>query len=493
MRLFTQSVAVLLLLGACAGQGRAQIVTQNANGLFTNQSGGSFYSESGAKMDQMIQNNMAMSNAMTQIFLNDMARRQLVAARQTKAREARGRALIARGRAFVSFPMRAAPVSSWLDGWAKADPKRGRAGAYQEWLAQSTIWKQEAKARGARLGDMADMMALAFVLSAEGYSGKRINNAGWARMSHDFRRVWLRDANYQGFSTLEKQQKYEEIMLSGSWAAYERREGARRGDAGRLAIARKTGGDFLDAYWTSDNKKQRDADNALQTLAPFAAAKPTRAKAPVAPARIAVRPASVKPAASQRAAVAAPPRTTSVSLTPEQAVERTLFARGDDLLPDVLSAREEPLHRAGVRANYARFLATGRERMHSIFGARKGKESVADALTYAFLTIYTASKTTSGNISQAGFTPTNLQGLFRQVALRLGNDADFAARSARDKQLVYESAILTATLVGALNGEAARTGSATDAQNARAAGAAMQKLLGVEPDRVRLTDDGLQF
>lgn len=115
-------------------------------------------------------------------------------------------------------------------------------------------------------------------------------------------------------------------------------------------------------------------------------------------------------------------------------------------------------------------------------------------MTFAVLTLYTVSKTGSGNISEAGFTPQNLEALNRQLTLKLAQNAEFRGQSAAQKQRIWEGAILTGALVGALNGQAQQSGNAQIREQARAAAdRAFQKLLGVVPSSARLTDAGLQL
>ncbi len=110
------------------------------------------------------------------------------------------------------------------------------------------------------------------------------------------------------------------------------------------------------------------------------------------------------------------------------------------------------------------------------------------------MTFYTAYKTDSGNISEAGFTPEKLRGLTRQITLMLAGNPKFRAQNARQKQTLFEGALMMAMIVGHLNGQAQKTGDAKlRTQAKQSARKAFSFIVGKMPDQVRLSDNGLVF
>lgn len=169
-----------------------------------------------------------------------------------------GRRLIESGRATTKFQTRPFPLASYMKtAWnGNAATRRKN---LSEWKAQSAIWNAEAKARGAKTNDMGDVYALAIVMSYQAYSGKRVNNTGFRQQAREFSELFGSLSAYQGYSTREKQEFYENAMLLASNALRFRR-------AGNVTEAKARGTEFLNSW------AKGKLPGALEVLAPYVGA-----------------------------------------------------------------------------------------------------------------------------------------------------------------------------------------------------------------------------
>lgn len=359
-----------------------------------------------------------------------------------------GRRVMEAGGTTTKFQTRPFPVEATVEEWAKTNPK-GRAGALAEWKTQSALWQQEAKARGARFNDMGDMYALAVVMSYEAYTGKRVSNAGFEQQAKEFGEFFASMSAYQGYDTAEKQNFYENAMLRASNALRLRR-------AGKIAEARAGGESFLHDWATGK------LPGALQTLAPFEGASASRA-------------------------VAVAPRQNAVSYATAQRATR--FSPVAPILPTLLAGQEAPAKREESRKLYTALLEAGRTKMREVFPSQGQTANVAQAMSYAVMTFYVV-----GNDSKPQITPQTATSLERQFTNILGGAAKFRGQNARQKQQMFEGAVLMAAFVGALNSEAQKSGDAkAKAQVRQIARKGLQNIVGASADEVRLTNAGLEF
>ena len=389
---------------------------------------------------------------------------------------ARGQRLIHQGRAATTFPTRPWPTAYWMahtivdTSISAAEDRRIRSSGM---LLQRTQFAKQVSQRGARWGDMSDMIAVATVIAVEAYTGQPVSNAGFQAQRRIWSRAWLKDADFQGRTAASKQQLYEELLLGGTYPWYLR--SVNKDAAG----ARKQAAHFLDEWYR---------DKAAGVIKVYAKYSANGAKG--APETALAAPAPPNPEMPVSSVTAPAP------MTMAQAVPLARFKAAPTLLlPDLLAKKESAESQEKSRKRYETLLNAGRERMQNIFTpGPQGEESVADALTFALMTLYTVSKTPSGNISEAGFTPVNARGLNQQITLLLARDPKFRAQSKEQRQKMYESAVLIAVMVGAINGEAQQKKDAALRENARvSANQWLQSLLGVSPDKVRLSDAGFLF
>lgn len=391
--------------------------------------------------------------------------------------EARGARLIKRGRATIKFPMRTPPLALWMKGWGGNDPQK-RKKSYLEWLAQSALWRQEAKARGAQFGDMGDMMGLSFALCYEAYTGKKINNAGFGYLSKAFRDALLKDANYQGYTVTKKQGRYEDSMLNATYALYLRREGARRGDAAMIAKAREKAQKFMDLWW------KEDTPGAVKDLARFAGK-----AAPVQ--RVAAASASIK-----SVKVPAAPRTsagTTPAISFEQAVQATSFRPvATSVLPEQMAAGEAPAKRKAARKLFEAMVASGRNDLRKIYGGEP--DDVAQGMSFLVVTYYGLGLTTPGQPANVSANREQMMALKKQFALALAGNPDFRNIPARRKQQMFETMLLLPLMTGYIYTQGQQSNNLEMQQKAReAARNVLQSLFGVPPEKMHFTAAGLQF
>jgi hypothetical protein len=190
--------------------------------------------------EMIMRGNMTSANTMTSANF-----RALLLHRQRL-----GRQKIKSGKATTRFSA-AAPfsLSEWVTRCGAKTPQMRRQYAAEITLQQA-IWKQEAQARGASTQDMAQSLALGFVLSWEAYTGgKRATNAQYRGIAADFRKTLLKDPDFQGMTAKEKQYLYEDQMILATDAVRLLREATKTGDAATLQKARDGGKRYLTRWW----------------------------------------------------------------------------------------------------------------------------------------------------------------------------------------------------------------------------------------------------
>ncbi len=499
----------LALGGVLGGAANAQVVTQDANGLYRNQSGGVFHSESSAQMDQMINNNMAMSNAMTQVYMN--------ALQQDILTRSRGNQIIKSGRATVRFPMRAWPTDYWMQNTVidkTMNAEEERRVRFSGIVAQRQKFAQEMKLRGAKWGDMADMMSVLSIIAYEASSGRRVNSAGFRSMTKTWHHDLLRDAMFQARTTESKQLFYEGELLSATYAWYLR-------NAGDVAGARAQGRKFL-AKWWGKNVAAVEASLAYNASKPAAIRTATRtAKAQTAksstryarnPGRKAASKATAKapvempqrtvPIAQINAAATSTKSASTENAAPlpsfAQAVEITSFKRVEDsVLPAKFASQMTDKKTASQLENVTRQLIDGaRGDLMQNPKSNLPVDNVARAFNYYVTVLYPVAMSHDGQPLGRGLTRLTLaqnEALRRQFAQRLASNPNFQKMSDREKQEAAEMYLLVPALTGVLYQAGLQKNDVQSQQSARRmARNALTKTFGVAPEKLRFTDSGLR-
>lgn len=426
-----------LLLSAFAlnSVAHAQVVTQDANGLYRNQSGGVFHSESSAQMDQMINNNMAMSNALSQVYMN--------ALQQDILTRSRGNGIIKSGRATVRFSMRAWPTDYWMQNTVvdkTMNPEQERRVRFNGIVAQRQKFAQEMKARGAKWGDMADMMSINTLIAYEAYSGRKVSNAGFRDVTQTWHRDLLKDPTFQARTTESKQLFYENELLSATYAWYLRSHG----DA---AAARIQGKKFLTKWWP---KNFAALEKALVTFSTQITQSSTRF----------AKTARKSAAAPQRAlpVVAPSAKTASPKMTPigfERAVEITNFRRADgDVLPQKFASQIGDEKKSAQLENVTRQLIDGaRGDLRQNSKSNLPVDNVARAFNYYVTVLYPVAMSRDGQPLGSGLRRLTLaqnEALRVQFARNMAINANFQKMSDREKQESAEMYLLVPALTGVL-------------------------------------------
>lgn len=224
-----------------------------ATAQFTDSIGYNYNNANSALIGTMIQNNIRAN----------MMRNALFGSRAMYGASPKAKPM---GGPPASFKPRPYPVDSWLKTWSGGDPVK-RKEAYAEWVQQKAIWQQEAKARGTKPNDLGQVMATAFVLAYEAYTGNRAGDAGYRHMVEEFRKGFAKDAGLRSMDNVRKNELAEGAILSSTDAAMRRR----RGTEPDIAKAREVSGQFLDRWW--DEKR----DGAVRLLASKGAPEPSKA------------------------------------------------------------------------------------------------------------------------------------------------------------------------------------------------------------------------
>jgi hypothetical protein len=233
--------AVLALLGIFSAAPSQAQYTNPYTGRTWNNPGSSLLDTMilNKSREMMMSGNM-MSNSMTSASLHNLMLRRQQLGRQT----------IKRGKATTRFTA-AAPfsLSEWVTRCGAKTPEMRRQYA-AELTVQQAIWKQEAQARGANTQDMAQSLALGFVLAWEAYTGgKRATDAQYRGIAADFRKTLLNDPHFQGMTAKEKQYLYEDQMVSATDAVRLLRQSTKTGDDAIQQKAREGGKRYLTRWW----------------------------------------------------------------------------------------------------------------------------------------------------------------------------------------------------------------------------------------------------
>jgi hypothetical protein len=197
--------------------------------------------------------------------------------RQQGARRQAGALRIRRGEATTRFATVPFPTEAYMQRWKPGTPaERIRIEADLE--VQTDIWRREAQARGARLDDIADSLALAFVLAYEVHSGgQRPAQRPYRWMAEDFRRTFLRDENFQGMPVEQKRSLQEGVFLDSTAAMLRWERGRARNDPALISRARDGAKAHLKRWWT--------ASVDTLTVTPDRFLTPSSGRAPVNPPR----------------------------------------------------------------------------------------------------------------------------------------------------------------------------------------------------------------
>ena len=386
--------------------------------------------------------------------------------------ETRGRALIRSGAATMAFPTRPFPLAKWLDAWGAGDPQK-RERAAREWEFQRAIWADEIRARGAKPGDMAQMMALAFVACVEAITGQKVSNVGFRKETEEFRKVWIKDPFYQGRSAVSKQELYEDSMLTGSYALYLRRMAHKGSPAGDVDKARSAAGGFLDKWCVGKTPA------AIKAFANYLGPAPKKAVTEVAPA---------VPSAPQTPPVA--------EMTFEEAARVTGYTPTESTLADRSFAANvaDPARREDAARIVRAILDAAHRSMARSKQANLPMDNVARAMALSLTGSYQIALAQPGQkvgFGKPAFTGAQINALSRQIAINLASNEGFRKLGDREKQEMAESLLLVPSMSmiiynGALEkGDEAAQGRARDMARAQ-----FVKLFGIEPEKVRFTDNG---
>lgn len=394
---------------------------------------------------QIIQNNMqssmTMNLMMQQAMLSDL---QLQA-----AREERGRAVIAAGRATLLFTPQPyePPLAQWAQQ-AKTSVERKR----WEYAEQVRVWNDAVKRYGAQQGDMSHVLATASVLAYEGYTGMRASAAAWQARRAEIARTFLADAAYQGYSAQDKAQLANDLRLAGYYV-FERQESQRTGDRTWLERAKQEGAAFLDRWWTSDTRGRTDADDSAADLARHGST----------PAPVLARVPGGTPYLSSGATKAAvpalaPPPQAARSLSLGEAAARTSFRRSGVMLADLLlrNAPQEGQTQARESAELARnLIGLARDSMGRNTGVDLPVDNVARSLGYAFASLYQVALAQPGRPLEAkpgrlGGQVDYVSNFRRKMALALASSPGFTDLGDADKQMYSEMLLYLSTFPAVL-------------------------------------------
>lgn len=158
----------------------------------------------------------------------------------------RGAQVIKSGRANTRFTPRSPFPTEW---WLKRVPADQRKQWAEEAALQKTIWDQYAQDCGANKNDMADVLALTFVMGWEAQTGgQRATPAQFRGIAKDFRQMMLKDTFFQGMSLGERQVYTEGHLLNASDTVRLLREARRTRDDVTLMTAKVKGRTVTDAW-----------------------------------------------------------------------------------------------------------------------------------------------------------------------------------------------------------------------------------------------------
>ena len=396
--------------------------------------------------------------------------------------EQRGKALIRKNQATMTFATREFPLNKWLDTWGAGDPQK-RAKAAKEWVMQKALWDSEMQARGAKPGNMADMMALAFVSCMEGYTGERINNAGFQYMSGAFRKTWMKDAWYQGRAAVSKQELYEDALLSGSYSLYLRRQAQKSGDTSELAKGTDSAKRFLDQWWSGKTP------GALKTLAHYSGKAVPIASAKPAPTPETIAPTPAPPALPQEQ------QTFTISF--EEATRITNFTPVAPILIDqkIAATAKDDQSREFITKLTRQMIEQAHTSMGTITTSNLPSDNVARTLASSLTACYQIALARPGQLighGPAAFNREQMQGLRRQLALILASNPDFQKLGDREKQELAETYLLMPALAGTLYNAAVSKNNDKAQEDARKfARSSFMGILGIEPEKIYFGANGI--
>lgn len=213
--------------------------TPAAHAQYKDNLGNGYNNSTSALLGTMINRN-AMSRSISPIGGAGGGGRSAIE-RAANAQEARGRLLIKQGKATTHVTMRPFPIDKWMQTDWNGDAETRRKN-YGEYLSQKQLWADELKARGAKGDDIGDVYALAMATCFEAYTGKRLSDAGFQKLAHEYHKAWRNAPYYQAGALTDKQKRMEETMLLGSYPLYL----SRKGDTEKAKSESKR---FMDKWW----------------------------------------------------------------------------------------------------------------------------------------------------------------------------------------------------------------------------------------------------
>lgn len=456
---------------------------QPASAQYYDNAGTPYNNMESATLGTMINGNLNMMLARQSLY-RAMRRSGRSAPAAPDPQEQRGRALIRNKQATMTFTTREFPLNKWLKIWGAGDPQKQDKAA-REWAAQKALWASEMQARSAKPGNMADMMALAFVSCMEGYTGERINNAGFHYMSDEFRKTWMKDAGYQGRTAVSKQELYEDALLSGSYSLYLRRTAQKTGDTSELAKGKESAARFLDQWWTGKT------GGAIKDLARYSGKSVPNTPAAPAPAAqtIASTPTPKTPVEE--------PQTSAISF--EEAVRVTNYTPVAPILIDEKFATisKDEKTREFITKLVRQLVDKAHSDLRASATSNLPPDNVARAMASSLTICHQIALARPGELIGRGPSPFNreqMQGLRRQVAFVLANDPNFQKLGDREKQEMSETFLMLPLLSATLYNAAATKGDEKAKEAARDfARNTFKGILGVEPEKVYFSAEGVAF
>lgn len=238
MKRFGYTVIAVIVGLSClsAAPARAQV---------TNPYTGNTFDDSASSLrDTMIRNRhwemLYAGNLSSSIFAEAEMRRRTI--------EAEGMRRIERGQATTRFSAAPFSTEAWLNKWApKTSADRQR--LYAECQAQKQIWADAVRARGTNLQDMAECLALSFVLAYEIHSGTPVAEKPYRWLVGDFRRALLKDPYFQGMPAADKQYLLDTNFLNATDPVRLWRLGKAKNDTALLTQARQEAQAQLKRWW----------------------------------------------------------------------------------------------------------------------------------------------------------------------------------------------------------------------------------------------------
>jgi hypothetical protein len=247
------------LAALCAGCWIAPAHAQYTNPY----TGRTFNNPTSSLIDTMILNNQRAMMLRNSLMASNLSSSALAAAYKRTVRT--GALKIKKGQATTRFTTAPFPLDAWMKRWGAKTPEDRRR-LSEEYAAQKAIWQQEAKARGTNTSDMAESLALAFVLAYEVHSGgEKVGEKPYQWVVGDFKRVLMKDAYFQGMSAAEKQYLQESAFLNSTDPVRLWRQGKPKNDAAMVAKARQEAKAHLTRWWDEPVDKLRATPDRFTT------------------------------------------------------------------------------------------------------------------------------------------------------------------------------------------------------------------------------------